>query len=846
MEKMYRVSGLRVLQVVLFFFLVTWSPVVMGDDLQALLDFKSQLIDPSGSLATWNGSNVRYCDWFGVVCDTPTSRVTKLHLNASGLSGSISPSIGSLAFLETIDLSANQLSGVIPREVSGLSNLTKLGLFQNDFSGEIPSDLGISGRLEHVDLSANRLTGPFPPAICFSEKLTLLSLYNNSLKGLVPQNISLCRRLQRLLLADNEFQGQIPESIGSLENLSILDLSSNNFVGPMPSNFSQSISYLSLRDNQLSGTLGIHWDRLKNLTLLSLGSNNLSGQIPLELGELEGLNTLHLAHNKFEGPIPVTLSQIRLLDILDLSSNNLVGEIPKEIGNLDNLSSLILEDNNLSGPIPAELEGCVKLIELEIANNNLSGVIPPQIGRLTNLQYGLNLSFNSLSGPIPKELGNLTKLTKLDLSHNLLEGPVPASLGDLPSLLYIDLSYNKLNGTVPPFKTPVNETQFAHNRDLCFVSCVGSDGGSGRNGSGLPTWAAIVIGIGVALALLVLGGVIACYLRNQVQYYPTEGEPKVQSTEGRLFVDPERENFTFEGVLDATLMINENHLIGRGRFSSVYRVVLPNGLELAIKKLKVDTENSVLSRKFVSELVKVDKMRHHNILRILGFVLRGDSLLLLYDYMPNGSLGEWLHRRPEAVLEWSTRYRVAVGSAQGLAYLHHNCHPPFVHRDINSNNVLLDAAFEPHLGDVGLAKLYDPSKDTESMTAVAGSFGYIAPEYAYTMRVTEKSNVYSFGVVLLEMLTGRDPVERTFGEGLDLVSWVHTAAEREETPEQILDPAVSTASFHVRQEMLSVLKVAKLCTSTLPSERPKMKAVVEMLYKSKQTAVQPFQIGSLQ
>ncbi|KAL2641958.1 hypothetical protein R1flu_009545 [Riccia fluitans] len=836
--KMYRGGGISLLyQVVLLCLLLLSScpAITNGDDLAALSELKVALDDQSGALSSWDG-NGSYCGWLGIQCDA-SFRVISINLNATGLSGSISSVIGNLTFLDTLDLTGNQLSGTIPPEISYLPFLNHLLLSQNNLSGEIPVTLGVAGQLEHVDLSSNRLVGVFPPLICMSKKLKVLNLYHNSLMGTLPRNITMCHSLERLILAANDFQGTIPASIGSMESLNILDLSWNHFSGEFPSNFSQGISYLSLRGNRLAGRLVTNWERLKNITLLDLGGNLLNGTIPEELGELQQLNTLNLGNNNLEGPIPISLTQIQALDILDLSGNNLVGEIPSEIGKLGgNLSSLTLENNKLSGPIPPEIGTCLKLIELELANNNFSGNIPPEIGSLTDLQYGLNLSYNSLSGPIPDQLGNLPKLTKLDLSHNVLDGPVPASLGELPSLLFIDLSNNNLSGTVPAFRTQVNASQFANNPNLCFANCskVRNEPG-GKKDRHLPKWAGVLVGIVVSVAAVVVVGALVCTFRSRRPYYPADAEPKIQSTDGRLFVDPERENFTLEMVVDASLMVNENQLIGRGRLSSVYRVVLPNGRELAVKVLKVDSEHSVLSRKFVSELVKVDKMRHHNVLRILGFVIRGDALLLLYDYMMNGSLGEWLHRRPDSLLEWSTRYRILVGAAQGLSYLHHNTHPPFVHRDVNSNNILLDANFEPHLGDVGLAKVFDPSKDTESMTAVAGSFGYISPEYAYTMRVTEKGNVYSFGVVILETLTGRDPA--TFEEGLDLVSWVHSGPEREEMPEQILDPVVSTSSFHVRQEMLAVLKVGKLCTSRLPAERPKMKAVVEMLYKCKQNAV---------
>ncbi|CAM6097412.1 unnamed protein product [Calypogeia fissa] len=789
-------------------------------DVNALLDFYSKIQDPLGKLSSWNASTSP-CFWAGVGCNV-MGYVVNLQLSGLGLRGTISPSIGNVVHLTDLDLSNNFLSGPIPDSVTNLTQLANFTAVNNNLSSTIPDFLGMSGSLIHLDLSLNFLTGSIPSAICQSTLLNVIALTNNKLTGSISPSINYCQTLERLFLAGNSLTGKIPDEVGQLPSLVSLDLSNNSLGGSIPTTFSQStLTYLSFADNQLTGV------------------------IPAQLGNLGGLRRLLLNNNKFIGPIPTSLGNITNLEILDLSGNDLSEPIPPDLGKLSMMTTLTLRANRLSGGIPPALQGCLSLSDLELAENNLTGTIPAEIGDMSRLTYGLNLSFNRLNGPIPEQLGELQNLVALDLSHNQLEGHIPSTLGNMKSLIFINLAYNELNGSLPTFRqNTVNVTDFEGNAGLCGAPLPPCDeSGNPIQPGKVHIWVPIVSGTGGALIILCTGIAAFFYWRLRCGYAPTETEPKAPSAEGCLFVDDEKPlAFNFEEVVDATQLISVAAPVGKGRYSTVYGVVMHSGQQIAVKKLKIDTENSSLTRRITSELHKIDKMRHPNLLRLLGYVLQGDSLLLLYNFCPNGSLGEWLHRKPESVLEWSTRYNIALGAAQGLAFLHHNVHPPFLHRDVNSNNILLDASFEPLLGDVGLAKLYDPSKETESMTAVAGSFGYIPPEYAYTMRVTEKSNVYSFGVVLLEMLSGKQPVDPSFGEGCDLVSWVQTASDRNETPEQLLDATVSTASFPVRQEMLRVLDIAKLCTSTLPAERPRMKVVVELLQKSKAAGVPPLSI----
>lgn len=302
---------------------------------------------------------------------------------------------------------------------------------------------------------------------------------------------------------------------------------------------------------------------------------------------------------------------------------------------------------------------------------------------------------------------------------------------------------------------------------------------------------------------------------------------------GNVFVDNMKQAIDFDSVVKATF--KDSNKLTSGTFSTVYKAVMPSGLVLYVKRLKsVDKTVVHYQNKMIRELERLGNLCHTNLMRPIGYVIYEDVALLLHHHMPNGTLAQFLHEAPpdEFKPDWPTRLDIAIGVSEGLAFLHQVA---TIHLDISSSNIFLDAQLNALIGEIEISKLLDPSKGTASISAVAGSFGYIPPEYAYTMQVTAPGNVYSFGVVLLEILTTRLPVDEGFGEGVDLVKWVHSASGRGETPEQIMDARLSTVSFAWRKQMLATLKIAMLCTDRTPAKRPKMKKVVEMLVEVKQT-----------
>lgn len=676
----------------------------------------------------------------------------------------------------------------------------------------------LNRNLQWVNLASNRLSGAISESICASGQLRVLILTNNSFVGTLPKNLGSCATLSALRVGHNLLTGPIPDTFGQLGNLIYFEANGNRLTGEIPS--------------RISG-----WE---NLSLLNLADNSLSGNIPVELSKVSNLQELRLSGNRLTGEIPEGLSQCKLLSVLDLSKNNLSGNIPNDLCKVSKVVYLLLDGNSFAGAIPSTIGDCQQLLELQLSDNKFSDSIPTTLGNLSNLQVSLNLSLNQLRGTIPASLGSLTKLVSLDLSHNELSGEIPASLATMVSLLDWNFSYNFLTGPVPRIGSTLNSSSsmysssYANNSGLCggpLPSChVNPSGKSTSRRGSFPKVAGIAVTCAIVTLMIFSGiaGGVMCkrYLSSTVDYAP----PLMFS---HAFTDNFEPAISFESIKEA--ICSNANVISSNHFSCMYKAVMPSGLILAVKKLHSTSEKSLVAyqKKMAYELDKLFRLSHENVMQPVGYAIQNDYAIILYDFVPACTLGQQLHGNDEQLLTWAMRYEIALGAAHALTFLHHSCHPPMVHMDVNSNNVFLGSHFEVKVGDVEVAKLLDPTKNTGSISAVAGSLGYIAPEYAFTMQVTQASNVYSFGVILLELLTGQLPIDETFGDGLDLVRWVHEASLRGETPEQILDARISTLSFGVRQEMLAVLKVALLCTNSSPLRRPRMKKVLEMLRESK-------------
>ncbi|KAL0769770.1 hypothetical protein Bca101_034920 [Brassica carinata] len=864
-------------------------------DEAALLAIKRDLRVPG-----WGSSSTEYCTWDRLKCGANNSFVETLDLSGLQLRGNVTlisdlrslkhldlsrnsftgpipASLGNLSDLEFLDLSLNRFAGGIPVEFGNLRGLRWLNVSNNLLVGEIPDELMSLERLEEFQVSGNglngsiphwvgnlsnikvftayenELVGEIPKGLGLVSELELLNLHSNQLVGKIPKGVFEKGKLKVLVLTQNRFTGELPEEVGICSALSSIRIGNNELVGAIPRTIGNisGLTYFEADNNNLSGEIVAEFSKCSNLTLLNLATNGFTGTIPTELGQLMSLQELILSGNSLFGEIPKSFLGLGNLNKLDLSNNRLNGTIPKELCSMPRLQYLLLDQNSIRGDIPHEIGNCLKLLELQLGRNYLTGTIPPEIGHMRSLQIALNLSFNHLHGPLPAELGRLDKLVSLDVSNNMLTGTIPQLLKGMMSLFEVNFSNNLLTGSVPvfvPFQKSPNSS-FSGNKELCGAplssSCGYTDDIEHLRYNHRVSYRIVlaVIGSGVAVFVSVTVVVVLFMMREKqekaaagknvdVEEHVEDEQPAIIA--GDVFLENLKQGIDLDAVVKATM--KESNKLSTGTFSSVYKVVMPSGMIVSVKKLKsMDRAITQHQNKMIRELQRLSKLCHDHLVTPIGFVIYEDVALLLHQHLPNGNLAQLIHessKKPEYQPDWPMRLSIAVGVAEGLAFLHHVA---IIHLDVSSSNVLLDSGYKPVLGEIEISKLLDPSRGTASISSVAGSFGYIPPEYAYTMQVTAPGNVYSYGVVLLEILTSRAPVEEEFGEGVDLVKWVHGASGRGETPEQILDAKLSTVSFTWRREMLAALKVALLCTDITPAKRPKMKRVVEMLQEVKQS-----------
>ncbi|KAJ7525757.1 hypothetical protein O6H91_17G064800 [Diphasiastrum complanatum] len=756
-------------------------------------------------------------------------RLTMLLLWQNQLTGSIPPELSGCTSLQLLDLSMNYLSGEIPRELGQLQNLHNIYLSQNNLTGHIPSELGNCTSLMQLQLDKNQLTGEIPSQLGHLTQLQILYIWENQLTNSIPSSLGNCSELEVLDLSFNWLTGSIPSQLFHLSKLQRLLLLSNNLSGELPPTIGNcsSLYRLRLNNNMLRGKLPQDLGQLENLNFLDLHSNQLSGVLPSHIGKLRALQKLDIHSNQLSGWLPSDLSQLSSLEILDVSQNNLRGPIPSRIGDMAALCQLNFAQNQLTGSIPASIGNCRKLILLDISSNQLSGDIPMELGWIVSLTIGLNLSKNLLTGVLPVDLASLRNLEALDLSQNRLSGNLKV-LGKLGSLYYINVSFNQFTGPLPEsriFKT-MAASAFIGNPGLCISS--GSDFSCSMNAhsniSGISgTTLIVALLIGVTSILLIVGSVLLYTNRHT-----SEKSFGSSETPWPWRMTPlQKVTFTVEDVVDSLV---ESNVVGGGRSGVVYRAEIPGGRTIAVKKIRKRADQS--HDGFSAEIDTLGHIRHRNIVRLLGYCSNNDIKLLLYDYMPNGSLGELLHEKKRAI-DWETRYKIIVGAAQGLAYLHHDCMPAILHRDIKSHNILLGPRLEPYVADFGLAKLVDTSTDTQPMSKVAGSYGYMAPEYSYSLKITEKSDIYSFGVVLLEILTARRAVQYQNGEDLHIVKWISDTLSSGKRTIELLDSRLKGMPDPFVEEMLQAFGVAMMCVSSLPSDRPSMKEVVTLLLEIK-------------
>ncbi|KAL3645934.1 hypothetical protein CASFOL_011114 [Castilleja foliolosa] len=764
-------------------------------------------------------------------------KINYIWMAQANVIGEMPESFANLWSLTRLDLSQNDMEGAIPNGLFLLKNLSEVYLYNNRFSGSIPQAIE-SLDLAEVDLSANNLTGMIPKHFGNLEKLEVLHLFDNHLFGEMPQRLGILSSLKRFLVFNNSLSGFLPPAMGNHSKLETFDVSNNHFIGNLPENLCSGgvLTVVVAFSNNLTGEIPKSLGNCQTLSSAMLYDNRLSGQVPLGLWSAHGMNKLMLSDNKLSGKLPNKIPPN--LSRLDISNNEFSGELPSEVSPSASLVVFVASNNNLSGSIPRGLTALPLLTTLLLDGNSLSGGLPTEILSWKSLAT-LNLSRNELSGTIPLAFSSLAGLLDLDLSYNQLSGDIPPQLAQL-RLNFLNLSSNRLTGRIPvEFDNMAYENSFLNNPNLCAtvkisnLSRCRANSQENKKLSSIIIAVIIILGFALSVITVLITLILVKYCRRKKLTGDLSTHIKFDQWD---FISFQRLEFTEVDILPG---LAECNMIGCGGSGEVFKIAIGHEKQyVAVKRICSDRkEDDLLEQEFRAEIQVLGSVRHANIVKLLCCISSCDSKLLVYEYMENQSLDRWIHRKKteanlyvkgiarDIVLDWPTRLRIAIDAARGLCYMHHDCSSTILHRDVKSSNILLDSDFNAKIADFGFAKILIKNGEPNTMSAVAGSFGYIAPEYAYTSRVNEKIDVYSFGVVLLELVTGKEP--NVGDEHTSLAEWAWDHYGQEKPIADALDEEIKQARF--LEDAITVFKLGLMCTNSLPASRPSMREVTQIL-----------------
>ncbi|KAF6994527.1 hypothetical protein CFC21_011204 [Triticum aestivum] len=785
-------------------------------------------------------------------------RVREFNVSKNMLTGEILPDyFTAWTRLTVFQADKNRFIGVIPAEVGMASGLEFLSFATNNLSGEIPAIIGSLMNLKLLDLAENEFSGTIPRTIGNLTRLETLRLYNNKLTGRLPDELGNMRALQKISVSTNMLDGELPAGLVRLPNLVYIVAFDNFFSGTIPPISSRQLTVVSMANNNFSGELppGLCLSASR-LMYLGLDSNQFTGTVPACYRNLTKLVRIRMSRNRLTGDVSQVLGLHPNLYYIDLSGNAFGGELPEHWAQFQSLLYLNLDRNKITGTIPPGFGDMAALKDLSLAANHLAGAIPPELGKLQLLN--VNLRHNMLSGPIPSTLGNVTTMLLLDLSGNELDGGVPVELTKLDRMWYLNLSSNNLTGAVPALlgkMSSLSDLDLSGNPGLCgdvagLKSCslvsTGAGVGSRRHNIRLV----LAVALSVVGALMFFVAAVALLLVRKKRRTDEDTEETTASGSGttdlQASIWSKDVEFSFGEILAATEHFNEAYCIGKGSFGSVYHAKVPGGHSLAVKKLDVSETGDacwgISEKSFENEVRALTHVRHRNIVKLHGFCATGGYMYLVYERVERGSLGKVLYmggERSGERFDWPARMRAIRGLASALAYLHHDCSPPMIHRDVSVNNVLLDAEYETRLSDFGTARFLAPGRS--NCTSVAGSYGYMAPELAY-LRVTTKCDVYSFGVVAMEILTGKFPG--------GLISSLYSLDEAQAgvgksaallLVRDLVDQRLDGPAEQMAAQVVFIFVVALSCVRTNPDARPDMRTVAqELSARRRSTLDKPF------
>ncbi|EPS72320.1 hypothetical protein M569_02431, partial [Genlisea aurea] len=803
-------------------------------------------------------SSASFCTWPNVNCDSASAFVTAINLNSASLAGTLPAELNQLSHLKNLALQKNLLTGSLP-SFQNMTSLETIYLDNNGFTSVPPGFLMGLTNLQVFSISENFNLAPW----------------------IIPSYLTQSANLVTFYASNASVAGNIPDIFGSFPNLQNLRLSYNNLTGSLPGSFSGSEIqnlWLNNQDVGLSGSIDV-LANMNQLTQVWLQANAFSGGIP-DLSKCTNLFDLQLRDNSFTGVVPPSLATLTALTNVSLQNNMLQGPVPQ----FPSRVSVTLGTTNsfcLDSPGPCdpqvstllEIAGAmgypISLAESWKGNNvcqNWRFINCDSLGKNVTI---VNMGKQGFSGSISPAFANLTSLRNLILSGNNLTGTIPPVLSSLPQLQSIDVSDNNLSGPIPVFPSGV---KFSYSGNLLLGQNGGGNGsgapGSSAGGSGKGTGvssggggvsggviAGIVIGIVLFLGVVVFVS-YKCYSRRRVKTFnrvvqgselvskPTNGaddEVERQSSSGGdrrgelPILDGSKVTISIQVLRQVTDNFSEGNILGRGGFGVVYKGELHDGTKIAVKRMEsVSGVGTKGMNEFQAEIGVLSKVRHRHLVALLGYCINGNERLLVYEYMPQGTLGQHLFEWSEngyQPLSWKQRVTIALDVARGVEYLHSLAQQSFIHRDLKPSNILLTDDMRAKVADFGLVKNAPDGKYSVE-TRLAGTFGYLAPEYAATGRVTTKIDVYAFGVVLMELMTGRKALDETVpDERSHLVTWFRRVLINKQNLVKSLDPilGVDSGEGETYESICTVGELAGHCTARDPSQRPDMGHAVNIL-----------------
>ncbi|KAD3337046.1 hypothetical protein E3N88_32566 [Mikania micrantha] len=768
----------------------------------------------SPSPSTWTGNN--FCKWEGIKCDN-SNRVTAINLRSKSLTGTLPPDINNLTHLETLAVQHNSISGDIPT-MANLARLQLVHLNNNNFTSFPSTFFTGLNNLHFFSVSDNPNLAPWH----------------------LPENLYRCFHLKRFDATNANIVGKIPDVFYRLHTLQTLRLSYNDLTGTLPQSFAGSQIRVLHINNQVQGLSG-SIDVLSLMTRLNeawLDFNLFTGVIP-DLSNCTDLYDLQLRNNEFRGLVPESLMNLPKIGNISMQNNLLQGPLPvfKSVVHAD----LGADNNSFCLPKPGPCDPQVNIL-LEIARsfgypmllakswkgNDAClnwGFVSCDLSEknVTNLSF-LNLNF---SGFISPAFANLTALKILSLGNNNLSGPIPKILTSLPDLQLLDVSNNNLSGEIPMFS---HKVKFLHSGNPFL----------GNNEHDMPSrktkWVLILVGT-ASVIILVIMGFLCIPLRFNLRNNQCPGEVPNPNETGNTH--PEMSVFedgvaviSFQVVQQATNDFSDENVLGEGSFGVVYKGELVDGTKIAVKRMNSGETKGTHVKDFETEVTVLKTVRHRHLVNLVGYCINDNERLLVYEYMSQGTLSqrlfEWEAHKTDP-LSWKQRVLIGLDVARGLEYLHGLGPTNFIHRDLKSSNILLDDHLRAKVADFGLVK-YAPDGTQSVETRVAGTFGYVAPEYASTGRVSTKVDVYAFGTVLMEMLTGRKAMDNTKPEDeKHLVTWFHKDLTLKEDLMKVIDPTLDTNEEKTVENIYKVGLLAAQCTKRDRHQRPDMGHVVFVL-----------------